>query len=167
MIVTLRWGWYLDHINNDDFFRAQIKLNPLKPLQHHRHHHHHHHHHHPRQQQPQQQQHHQQSSPSAHKVTFSTPPVQTPSTTTATASTSSSSASSSTSAASASTTTTAAASMSKWQKLFSAFKKTKSSSGPANSAEAHRLKHSHNCSNSLLRAGISNMKGYKKANQDR
>ena len=60
---------------------------------------------------------------------------------------------------------------SKWHKLFSAFKKNKgpghhgANSGNAN--DAFCLKHSHNCSNSFLRAGISNMKGYKKANQDR
>ncbi len=37
----------------------------------------------------------------------------------------------------------------------------------ATQAASYRLKHSHNCSNEELRAGISNMKGYKKANQDR
>ena len=67
---------------------------------------------------------------------------------------------------------------SRWQKLFSSFKKTKNGavsnstgnnhgSGPAHSDDAFSLKHSHNCSNSFLKAGISNMKGYKKANQDR
>ena len=60
---------------------------------------------------------------------------------------------------------------SRWQKLFSTFKKNRSSSGGGSSPNAgensHCLKHSHNCSNSQLRAGISNMKGYKKANQDR
>ena len=61
---------------------------------------------------------------------------------------------------------------SRWQKLFSAFKKTKGPGGSghggvAASSDAYCLKHSHNCSNSFLRAGISNMKGYKKANQDR
>ena len=40
-------------------------------------------------------------------------------------------------------------------------------SAAAATAAAYRLKHSHNCSNSELRAGVSNMKGYKKANQDR
>jgi len=34
-------------------------------------------------------------------------------------------------------------------------------------ASPHSLKHSHNCSNTTLRAGVSNMKGYKKSNQDR
>jgi len=33
--------------------------------------------------------------------------------------------------------------------------------------DASSLKHSHNCSNSGLRVGVSNMKGYKKSNQDR
>ena len=67
---------------------------------------------------------------------------------------------------------------SRWQKLFSSFKKSKNGgvshssahshgSGPAHSEDAFSLKHSHNCSNSFLKAGISNMKGYKKANQDR
>ena len=67
---------------------------------------------------------------------------------------------------------------SRWQKLFSTFKKNKNGgngnfgahghgSGPAHSEDAFSLKHSHNCSNSFLKAGISNMKGYKKANQDR
>ena len=59
---------------------------------------------------------------------------------------------------------------SRWQKLFSALKKNKGgggAAGPGGSADAFCLKHSHNCSNSFLRAGISNMKGYKKANQDR
>ena len=67
---------------------------------------------------------------------------------------------------------------SRWQKLFSSFKKNKNGavnqsggnnhgSGPAHSEDAFSLKHSHNCSNSFLKAGISNMKGYKKANQDR
>jgi len=59
-----------------------------------------------------------------------------------------------------------------WQKLFSAFKKNKggkdgSGGGAGASTEAFCVKHSHNCSNSFLRAGISNMKGYKKSNQDR
>ena len=59
-----------------------------------------------------------------------------------------------------------------WQKLFSAFKKNKggkdgSGGGAGASSEAFCVKHSHNCSNSFLRAGISNMKGYKKSNQDR
>lgn len=59
---------------------------------------------------------------------------------------------------------------SKWQKLLSAFRKNRSSSShssASHSADAFCLKHSHDCSNSFLRAGISNMKGYKKANQDR
>ena len=61
---------------------------------------------------------------------------------------------------------------SRWQKLFSAFKKNKgggsgSGGGAGGNTEAFCLKHSHNCSNSFLRAGISNMKGYKKTNQDR
>ena len=67
---------------------------------------------------------------------------------------------------------------SRWQKLFSSFKKSKNStvnsssgsshgSGSAHAEDAFSLKHSHNCSNSFLKAGISNMKGYKKANQDR
>ena len=67
---------------------------------------------------------------------------------------------------------------SRWQKLFSSFKKSKNGavsnpsgsnhgSGPAHAEDAFSLKHSHNCSNSFLKAGISNMKGYKKANQDR
>ena len=60
---------------------------------------------------------------------------------------------------------------SKWHKLFSAFKKNKGPGGhganSGNANDAFCLKHSHNCSNSFLRAGISNMKGYKKTNQDR
>ena len=58
---------------------------------------------------------------------------------------------------------------SKWHKLFSAFKKNKGqgSANSGNANDAFCLKHSHNCSNSFLRAGISNMKGYKKTNQDR
>ena len=70
------------------------------------------------------------------------------------------------------------AQQSRWQKLFSSFKKNKNGavsntsssnhgSGPAHAEDAFSLKHSHNCSNSFLKAGISNMKGYKKANQDR
>jgi hypothetical protein len=56
---------------------------------------------------------------------------------------------------------------------LSAFRKSKSGSRPeglfgsSSSEQAFRLKHSHNCANAALRAGISNMKGYKKANQDR
>ena len=42
-----------------------------------------------------------------------------------------------------------------------------SGGGAGGNTEAFCLKHSHNCSNSFLRAGISNMKGYKKTNQDR
>ena len=59
---------------------------------------------------------------------------------------------------------------SRWQKLFSTFKKNRGPAGTGSSpsaSDSHCLKHSHNCSNSQLRAGISNMKGYKKANQDR
>ena len=61
---------------------------------------------------------------------------------------------------------------SRWQRLFSAFRKNKYGHGGnggagSHSSDAFCLKHSHNCSNSFLRAGISNMKGYKKANQDR
>ena len=58
---------------------------------------------------------------------------------------------------------------SRWQRLFSAFRKNKYGGGGAgsHSSDTFCLKHSHNCSNSFLRAGISNMKGYKKANQDR
>ena len=67
---------------------------------------------------------------------------------------------------------------SRWQKLFSSFKKnrngavsqtgtTNHGNAPVHSDDAFSLKHSHNCSNSFLKAGISNMKGYKKANQDR
>jgi hypothetical protein len=93
-------------------------------------------------------------------VTFSTP------LTTPTAATSLTAGASVTSPA-ASSPSASPAPLSKWQKLFSAFKKTKTTTGVTSSAEAYRLKHSHNCSNSLLRAGISNMKGYKKANQDR
>ena len=62
-----------------------------------------------------------------------------------------------------------AAPQSRWQRLFSSFKKNRGASGtgPSHSSDSHCLKHSHNCSNSFLKAGISNMKGYKKANQDR
>ncbi len=73
---------------------------------------------------------------------------------------------------------------SRWRKLLSSLRKTKVSADAeaggdqvasggggggkgAGGVAAYRLKHSHNCSNSELRAGISNMKGYKKANQDR
>lgn len=52
-------------------------------------------------------------------------------------------------------------SKSRWQRLLGAFRRNRSAE------DAHCLKHSHNCSNATLRAGISNMKGYKKVNQDR
>ena len=54
---------------------------------------------------------------------------------------------------------------SRWHKLLSSFRTRRL--GPGGGAETHSLKHSHNCANSRLRAGVSNMKGYKKTNQDR
>ena len=54
---------------------------------------------------------------------------------------------------------------SRWHKLLSSFRTRRL--GPGGCAETHSLKHSHNCANSRLRAGVSNMKGYKKTNQDR
>ena len=59
---------------------------------------------------------------------------------------------------------------SRWQRLLGAFRRSKHGAGGAgkgNPEDAHKRKHSHNCSNAVLRAGISNMKGYKKVNQDR
>ena len=55
---------------------------------------------------------------------------------------------------------------SRWHKLLSSFRTRKSEAGGGQS-ESFSLKHSHNCANSRLRVGVSNMKGYKKSNQDR
>ncbi len=71
----------------------------------------------------------------------------------------------------------------RWRKLLASLRKTRvddagagagagaggggGNGGAAGLAASYRLKHSHNCSNSELRVGVSNMKGYKKANQDR
>lgn len=63
-------------------------------------------------------------------------------------------------------TSTPSAGKSRWQKLFSALKKGKGA-GDESHEDTYRLKHSHNCSNEAVKAGISNMKGYKKTNQDR
>ena len=60
----------------------------------------------------------------------------------------------------------AGSSESRWHKLLSSFRTRKSGDG-AGQNESFSLKHSHNCANSRLRVGVSNMKGYKKSNQDR
>ena len=60
----------------------------------------------------------------------------------------------------------AGSSESKWHKLLSSFRTKKSGEGSGQN-ESFSLKHSHNCANSRLRVGVSNMKGYKKSNQDR
>lgn len=53
---------------------------------------------------------------------------------------------------------------SRWHKLFNSFKNKKRE---GNAPSDFSLKHSHNCANSRVRVGVSNMKGYKKNNQDR
>ena len=53
---------------------------------------------------------------------------------------------------------------SRWHKLFNSFKNKKRE---GNASSDFSLKHSHNCANSRVRVGVSNMKGYKKNNQDR
>ena len=55
---------------------------------------------------------------------------------------------------------------SRWRKLLSSMKRGggREGGGPGHS-ESFSLKHSHNCANNSLRAGVSNMMGYKKSNQ--
>ncbi len=111
--------------------------------------------------------------PKLHSSTSSLTSTRTPSTTASSTPTSASSSSASTASGLTGGVPGASGSgKSRWQKLFSAFKKNKHNSsgsgqGTGSASDAYCLKHSHNCSNSFLRAGISNMKGYKKANQDR
>lgn len=45
--------------------------------------------------------------------------------------------------------------------------RAKGKDGAAAAVDSSSLKHSHNCANNGLRVGVSNMKGYKKSNQDR
>lgn len=56
---------------------------------------------------------------------------------------------------------------SRWHRLLSTFKNKKREGGGVSQHDSFCLKHSHNCANSQLRVGVSNMKGYKKSNQDR
>ena len=55
---------------------------------------------------------------------------------------------------------------SRWHRLFSSLR-TKGKDGEGSSIDSSSHKHSHNCANNSLRVGVSNMKGYKKSNQDR
>ncbi|XP_023330650.1 probable protein phosphatase 2C T23F11.1 isoform X2 [Eurytemora carolleeae] len=55
---------------------------------------------------------------------------------------------------------------SRWHRLLTTFK-SKNKDGTNSNIDSSSQKHSHNCSNNGLRVGVSNMKGYKKSNQDR
>ncbi len=55
---------------------------------------------------------------------------------------------------------------SRWRKLLGSLKLGGREGAGAGHSDSYSLKHSHNCANSHLRVGVSNMMGYKKSNQE-